>query len=411
MQIEPLLEPFDVRPYLLLLRRNGRKLALFALATAVTALIVSLILPPTYEATALVAVTQPRQLVQFDPRFEAVQDDVQSLLAYPELALSDQIFFDLLTKTSLPDIETIEDLHDMLEAVPANDPGLIRLTVSYDEPETAAQIANNWADLFITQMNTLYGDQGGAQVRFFQEQLVEAEQVLNEAEATLVEFQLVNEGNLINDELHIQQSAHAQYLADLNQITFLRHDIQALHTQMSTTVGGIAFSDQLTALFLQIKVFNAETGIPLEVQIDTDNTITHQNHEEQIAFLNDLLLALDNRVIEDEARLAELRPQILTLQQSYQGYVAHYNGLLRDITVAEETYTALARKVNEEQITAQDTSMGVRLASLAYAPQEPTRPLIILNTLLGGALGLFLATFTLLITVWYRQTIIQPTDD
>jgi uncharacterized protein involved in exopolysaccharide biosynthesis len=340
-----------------------------------------------------------------------VQDDVQSLLAYPELALSDQIFFDLLTKTSLPDIETIEDLHDMLEAVPANDPGLIRLTVSYDEPETAAQIANNWADLFITQMNTLYGDQGGAQVRFFQEQLVEAEQVLNEAEATLVEFQLVNEGNLINDELHIQQSAHAQYLADLNQITFLRHDIQALHTQMSTTVGGIAFSDQLTALFLQIKVFNAETGIPLEVQIDTDNTITHQNHEEQIAFLNDLLLALDNRVIEDEARLAELRPQILTLQQSYQGYVAHYNGLLRDITVAEETYTALARKVNEEQITAQDTSMGVRLASLAYAPQEPTRPLIILNTLLGGALGLFLATFTLLITVWYRQTIIQPTDD
>jgi uncharacterized protein involved in exopolysaccharide biosynthesis len=180
---------------------------------------------------------------------------------------------------------------------------------------------------------------------------------------------------------------------------------------MSTTVGGIAFSDQLTALFLQIKVFNAETGIPLEVQIDTDNTITHQNHEEQIAFLNDLLLALDNRVIEDEARLAELRPQILTLQQSYQGYVAHYNGLLRDITVAEETYTALARKVNEEQITAQDTSMGVRLASLAYAPQEPTRPLIILNTLLGGALGLFLATFTLLITVWYRQTIIQPTDD
>jgi uncharacterized protein involved in exopolysaccharide biosynthesis len=411
MQIEPLLEPFDVRPYLLLLRRNGRKLALFALATAVTALIVSLILPPTYEATALVAVTQPRQLVQFDPRFEAVQDDVQSLLAYPELALSDQIFFDLLTKTSLPDIETIEDLHDMLEAVPANDPGLIRLTVSYDEPETAAQIANNWADLFITQMNTLYGDQGGAQVRFFQEQLVEAEQVLNEAEATLVEFQLVNEGNLINDELHIQQSAHAQYLTDLNQITFLRHDIQALHTQMSTTVGGIAFSDQLTALFLQIKVFNAETGIPLEVQIDTDNTITHQNHEEQIAFLNDLLLALDNRVIEDEARLAELRPQILTLQQSYQGYVAHYNGLLRDITVAEETYTALARKVNEEQITAQDTSMGVRLASLAYAPQEPTRPLIILNTLLGGALGLFLATFTLLITVWYRQTIIQPTDD
>jgi uncharacterized protein involved in exopolysaccharide biosynthesis len=299
----------------------------------------------------------------------------------------------------------------MLEAVPANDPGLIRLTVSYDEPETAAQIANNWADLFITQMNTLYGDQGGAQVRFFQEQLVEAEQVLNEAEATLVEFQLVNEGNLINDELHIQQSAHAQYLADLNQITFLRHDIQALHTQMSTTVGGIAFSDQLTALFLQIKVFNAETGIPLEVQIDTDNTITHQNHEEQIAFLNDLLLALDNRVIEDEARLAELRPQILTLQQSYQGYVAHYNGLLRDITVAEETYTALARKVNEEQITAQDTSMGVRLASLAYAPEEPTRPLIILNTLLGGALGLFLAAFTLLITVWYRQTIIQPTDD
>lgn len=413
MPIDTLPEPFDVRPYLLALRHNGRKLALLTLATAVIALLISFILPPTYEATALVAVTQPRQRIQFDPRFAAVQDERQALLAYPELALSDHILFDLLAQapTVMPNVSTMEDLREMLDAVPASDPGLIRLIVSYRDPETAAQIANLWADLFIIRLNELYGDQGGEQVRFFQEQLAAAEQALNEAETALVDFQRLNEGNLINSELQTRQAAYSHYLDDLNQITFLRQDIQALHNQMSSAADKIAFSDQLTALFLQIKVFNAETGTPLEVQIDAADTLTRQNPEEQIAFLYDLLLALDDRGMEDEARLAELKPQILNLQQTYQGYVTHYNSLVRDITVAEETYTALARKVDEERISAQDTSTGGRLASRSFAPHKPTRPLILLNTLLGGALGFLLAVFAILLTIWWRQVIRLPADD
>ncbi len=411
--MEPRLEPFDIRPYLLALQQNGRKLALFTMLTAVTVLFISFILRPTYEATALVALTQPRQLVQFDPRFESVQDERQSLLLYPELALSDHILVNLLaqTQTNLPELNTIEDLRKRLAAVPANDPGLIRLIVSYHDPETAAQVANRWADLFIIQINELYGDQGGEQVHFFQEQLADAEQMLNEADTALIDFQLLNEGDLINSELQALQSAYAHHLADLNQITFLRQDIQTLHKQMSTTAGEVAFSDQLTALFLQIKVFNAETGIPLEVQLDTAATITRQNSEEQITFLNDLLLALDEREMEDEARLAALKPQILNLQQTHQGYIAHYNSLIRDITIAGETYTALARKVNEERITAQDTSTGARLASQAQAPHKPTRPSIMLNTLLGGTLGFLLTVFIILLTVWWQQVIMLSPDD
>ena len=45
---------------------------------------------PTYEATALVALSEPRARIQFDPRIDNVTE-VQPLAAYPELSLSDEL--------------------------------------------------------------------------------------------------------------------------------------------------------------------------------------------------------------------------------------------------------------------------------------------------------------------------------
>jgi len=55
-------------PYLTLLARGWRLLAAGATIAALAALVVTFLLPKTYEATATILVTRPSYQFQFDPR-------------------------------------------------------------------------------------------------------------------------------------------------------------------------------------------------------------------------------------------------------------------------------------------------------------------------------------------------------
>ncbi|RLC98999.1 MAG: hypothetical protein DRI77_03815, partial [Chloroflexi bacterium] len=65
-------EEIDLRVYVEVLVRNWKWIAGLALVAAVVAFVASSFIPPTYEATALAAITKPRYVMQFDPRFETV---------------------------------------------------------------------------------------------------------------------------------------------------------------------------------------------------------------------------------------------------------------------------------------------------------------------------------------------------
>ena len=65
--IEELLEEeFELRPYFEGLLRNLKWIIGAAFIAALVTLMVSFLIPPTYEATTLDAVTDPRQIGQYD---------------------------------------------------------------------------------------------------------------------------------------------------------------------------------------------------------------------------------------------------------------------------------------------------------------------------------------------------------
>src|SRR5687768_10655713 len=130
-------------------------------------------LPPTYEAAALVAVTEPRYLLQFDPRFQTVNDIQPAAQAYPELAVSDDVLSELLAGvTPRPaNIETLGQLRKIVTAEPGADPSLVRLVVRSQDAEEAARLANTWAELFVVRADKLYSGQTEDQVSFFEGQL------------------------------------------------------------------------------------------------------------------------------------------------------------------------------------------------------------------------------------------------
>ena len=67
-------DEINLRAYVTVLLKYKVWVAGLAVVSAIVALVASLFLPPTYEATALVAIVEARYAMQFDPRVQTVSD-------------------------------------------------------------------------------------------------------------------------------------------------------------------------------------------------------------------------------------------------------------------------------------------------------------------------------------------------
>ena len=397
----------DLRLYVSLLLRSWKLILGGILIAAVTAYAVSSLTKPTYEATAVIVGTSPRDLVQFDPRFETIESNLsgQPLDAYPEIATSDELLQNLLTSLefSLQDIDTVEDLRKIVEAESGRDPSLIRLTVRFHNPGQATALVNQWADLFLARVNELYYDQGGRQVEFFTNQLAATEAELAEADQALIEFEGSNRATTIKNQLNSLNQSQVTHLANQRSARFLIQNVQALRDQLAaqSVSTDVTFADQLTALSLQIKAFSAQLSLPLQLQLNDADVLTRRSRDEQITFLDDLIQSLEALVVESDGQLSKLEPQILLLQQEYQRVIVGSERLKRDRNVAAETYLSLARKVEEEQITAQDSTNGMILASRAVVPQKPVAPRKLVNTVLAAVVAGMLAVGVVFAVEWW----------
>ncbi len=401
-------QEIDLRPYIEAVTRNWKWVIGAGILTALVGLAISFYIPPSYRATALVAVTDPRQVVQFDPRIRTTEEN-QPLKAYPELAVSDEILGFLLDEVPsiTPEITKLASLRALLSAEAGSDPSLIKLSAASEDPQVATEIVNKWAEIFVDKANEVFGARGGDQLGFFEEQLIVAAQDLQLAEQDLINFQGLNRSVILDNELTALQQTQADQLAKLRQITLLIQDAESLQGQLTNTGDGEVdgSADQLTAILLQLRAFggvpNADSATPWQFQVNVDQ-ISQAGQQEQSAFLDTLQNTLRAQETQINLYLTELEPQILTLQQDKQEAVAEEARLRRDMSVAEETYTALARKVEEAKITSQNTNSGVRLASRSAVPEFSSGPRKLVIIAVAGLIGMFLAVVVILALTWWR---------
>jgi len=404
-------EEIDLRQYVEVLIRRWKWIAGLALGAAVAALVVSFLIPPTYEATALVAITEPRYVMRFDLRFETMNNVPPAYRAYPELAASDDLLQDLLASFDpLPEgVETLQNLRGMLEAGSGADPSMVRLVARSSDPEEAARIANAWAESFVARANEIYGAHSEDQTSFFEDQLERAQAELEAAEQALVAFQAHNQGAILVAQLASAQRDLQDYLVEQREIERAVRNGRALQDSIAGQPVGARVSpgDDLTALLLQIQAFTGRTALEVDssvwLQISDAHPLSSERTVGELAvFLDGLVAILEARGEEVEAQAAALEPQILALQQQLQESQTEESRLTRTRDVARETYVTMARKVEEVRIAAEDTSGEVRLASQAAVPEKPVSPRKMLNTAVAGALGLMLGVFGAFAVEWWR---------
>jgi succinoglycan biosynthesis transport protein ExoP len=391
-------EEIDLREYIDVLMRRWKWIAALTLVAALAAAAVSFfVLSPTYEASALVLITGPRYQLEFDPRVVAVDEFKAAFDAYPGLALSDDLLKGVLAALDppLPPEEArLGALRGKMSARAGADPSLLKLTVNNGDPERAARIANTWAERYVDYVDNLYGrrDEDAA---FFSQQLEEARAALQAAEGALTDFEARNEYSTLSAQLSSLRQTQSDYLAEQRSILRLNQDIASLQAQLAggSSARASTLGDDLTALFLQIKAFNAQSSMPLQLQVTTTESLSGRTVAEQIAFLEELATNLEAKSTAIDALLTELQPRILSLQEALQAVDTEQKRLNRDRTVAETTYITLANKVEEARIAAQDETGEVQLASRASVPTSPTGPRKLMNTAVAAFLGLFLGVF------------------
>jgi succinoglycan biosynthesis transport protein ExoP len=401
-------DEIDLRAYIEVLLRYWKWILGLALAAAVVAFGVSMLLPRTYVASAVVLVTSPRYQIQFDPRF-GTEEQTPVYKALPSLAMSDGILQNVVEGYAPSDKSginpwTLAVLRGLAEATSEGDPSLVLLKVTSRSPKDAAGIANLWADTLVERGNEIYG-QSATDVGFFETQVSEAEEALQQAEAALIEFQARNQASIVSAQLDSLRQTQTDYLADQRMATYIIRDIEGLRAQLAEQTGdqAVSLADSITALFLQIKAFNAQASTPLQLQIQSSAALSDKSLPKQMAFLDDLVATLQAKSTESDNRLTQLEPQILALQRQLQEINVEGDQLTRARDLARETYVTLARKLDESRIAAQEDNGMLQVGSYASTPEKPAGPRRLMNTAVAGMLGLMVGIFGAFFYEFWRR--------
>jgi succinoglycan biosynthesis transport protein ExoP len=390
-------EEIDLREYIDVLIRHWKAIVALAVVAALVAGLVGFLLPPTYEATALVAAVQPKYQMRFDPKFETLNNEESPLKAYPALATSDDVLSKVITAAGDildEDEQQVHALSLMVEAASSADPSLIALKVRSRDPVKAARLANIWADIVVREINDLYG-QSEEEAQFYEAQVQTAETSLKSAEEALIAYQATNQTNILNIKIAAMQQSLRTYYDAGQAIQLVIEDANNLiaRLRLQSNDAPASLGDDLASLFLAVQSLSTKYQLPIELQVDSAQSFSGKTVGEQISLLEDMIATLNDKVTALEAEAEELKPQILELQEQQQEAQTENDRLQRDVNTAQEMYLTIVRKAEESRIAAEAEGDEMRLASYAAVPTKPISPKKTLNVAVAGTLGLFVGVF------------------
>jgi uncharacterized protein involved in exopolysaccharide biosynthesis len=403
----------DLRIYVSILIRHWRLIAAATLLAGVVALAVSLFASARYEATATVLVTRPLYQFQFSPAIQNLSDNAGAQQALTGKAAVDLANGDALLQQVLQDVgddlpadeRNLFTLRKMLKAKTGSDPSVINLSATNRDAQRVAEIANTWANLYVRQVNDLYG-KSADQYKFFEGLLTQAKNDLEAADQALLEFQKRNDQTVLQAQMTAKQNALSNYLGLNESLILLQQNVKNLQDQLARRPADSPSSlgDDLAQLMLQVNAFSAQSSsLPIQLQVPNSGRLSDRTVGQQAAYLADLAKTVESKQAEVKEQAEALPAEIRALQGQIQETSTEAARLTRQRDLAQTVYTTLAQKVKETQISTQDTSGIVRLAGSAVAPERPMSRKLLTNTVLGLALGLMAIVLVVFAIEYFRK--------
>lgn len=430
-------DEIDLRQYLDVLIRWWREIVLITVGVAALAALAILaqrqLTPPNYVAEASVAISRTVSDVSFDERFRTTSDEMGSdtvsmsarRSALLGLVATGHIATDVIAELGDLLSEQEQDPGYLLEQVEATpgpisgaraDSDLIQISATSDTPEKAASIANAWANAYVRQINTVYGQVPNEVLDSIQTELAIAQQTYYDNQTRLETFLADNHLKDLNNLLTVLQQRTDQevaliqsHLAEWQRTSEQLTTAKALRTQLERGGEGAVRSAMAALQSLKLTIYGKPSGsLLLELRDMPEVT-----QEAMLADVDGLIVSLEERLAALDTEIGRrsdgLRPgeattdasittftsiyaEIRRLQSEIEAETARKTQFEQQRNLSWEAYKALSSKVAELNLTRAASSSEVRFAAPAVPPPEPVKGIsLVMGTGAAGFVGLFLA--------------------
>jgi uncharacterized protein involved in exopolysaccharide biosynthesis len=385
----------------------------FALLAGLAVFLFFFLQPRMYEASSVIALTKPRFLPNFDPRYQTVTTTSLTNKVAMDIAQSDEIAIYVFDAWNDPDKEPdnrrqFREKNMLVKA--GSDASVIILTIRLDSPEEAARLANLWAQRVVERLNTLYSGQDQTQLTFFETQLTIAQQNLRKAETALADFEARNPAKALQSDLDALVRRQQELLWRKQQIELLRQDGRALLAEVENlNQANVLPADlQTRLLVLQLRQYGSqpsEGNAPVlsPYQLTLPVTSTSQTVAEFRTALQQWLNSLEIQADGIQALLAEYPQNLTDLQRQIEILTNERARLDLEREVAADTYAILNRKYQETRISLDDSAGDAKVASRALPPIRPAPRGTLTFTLVAVVAAAVLASAFILMRDWWLQ--------
>lgn len=391
------------------------------LLTVVTTLIVSLILPKQYTATASVVVDfkpDPITAVMFggmaSPAFMATQVDIiQServglrVVRNLRLAESPQVRKQWQDETGGEG--SIEQwlntlFRRQMDVVPSRDSSVIAISYKAPDPRFAAVLANAFVQAYIDTALELRVDPAKQYSSFFDVRGKELREAVEKAQNRLSTFQKDNSIIATDERLDVENARLNELSSQFVAMQAVATESASRQSQANSNVGD-RMQEVLSNPVIGSLKADINRGQARLQELNTRYGESHPQVQETRANLTELRARLDAEVKRvtggvtvtntiNRSREAQLRGQLEAQRAKVlrmkairdQGMV-----LARDVENAQRAYDTVQTRLTQSSLESQTTQSNVNLLTQANSPLEPSSPKVVLNTVLAVFIGLLLA--------------------
>ena len=198
-------EEIDLRRYFQVLLRRWKMILGITCAAALGAFLISLTLPPVYEAKALVAIVKAKSDITFEPKFKTIGEEELAVLgrlwdkwyearrkALAEMVQNAAIAREVVNRLKGTFEEKEAEPSYLMEKVEGKvgtgGGDIIAICVKWNDPQEAALIANTWARLYEEHINKLYATAPLAYAKSIEDELKKAKKCYLSAQEALERF-------------------------------------------------------------------------------------------------------------------------------------------------------------------------------------------------------------------------------
>ncbi|MYN04966.1 chain length determinant protein EpsF [Pseudoduganella sp. DS3] len=426
--------------FLLILQARKKIVLLTLLVTVAATLLVSLLLPKTYEASTslvmnykgvdpLTGMALPGQLM---PGYMATQVDIigsknVALRVVDQLKLAESRAVIEQFNESTGGKGAVRDwlaelLQKKLDVVPARESSVLNVSFKASDPQFAAAVANAFAEEYMKITVQLKVDPMKKATTYFNSQLKLLRDNLEAAQAKLSKYQQEHGIVSVDNRLDVE----SMRLNDLSaQLVQAQAQLMEATSRQSVARGSGSSSPDVTASpvvqNLRVNLAQQESKLAELGQRLGRNHPQYQSASAEVARLRAGLneqTALVTSSVSNNANvfaqreaalrsaLAEQKAKVLQLNRQRD----EMNVLNKDMEIAQRAFDQAAQRVSQTRIEGGSDQSDVSVLNPAVAPIEPSGPRVLLNTVLSLLLGSMLGIGIAMLSEMFDRRVRSESD-